>query len=96
MPATKSHLLCLLCQLLIRLYYKAVSDFATPKLCEIPGIKKEICILKRQSRLQQTTKLVTISDKNKVYYMRIVMKYHALFVIFEKASKFLIVVCCKL
>ena len=24
------------------------------------------------------------------------MKYHALFVIFEKAAKFLIVVCCKL
>ena len=42
-------------------------------------------------------------DKNKVwYYMRIVcqqmilMKYHGLFVIFEKAAKFLIVVCCKL
>ena len=24
------------------------------------------------------------------------MKYHALFVIFEKAAKFLIVVCCKI
>ena len=40
--------------------------------------------------------------KNKVYFMRIVcqqtilMKYHALFVIFEKAAKFAIVVCCKL
>ena len=41
--------------------------------------------------------------KNKVwYFMRIVcqqmilMKYHALFVIFEKAAKFEIVVCCKL
>ena len=41
--------------------------------------------------------------KNKVrYFMRIVcqqtilMKYHALFVIFENAAKFLIVVCCKL
>ena len=38
--------------------------------------------------------------KNKVwYYMRIVcqqmilMKYHALFVVFEKAAKFVIVVC---
>ena len=36
------------------------------------------------------------------YYMRIVcqqtilMKYHALLVIFEKAAKFEIVVCCKL
>ena len=44
-----------------------------------------------------------IFDKNKVlYFMRIVcqqtilMKYHALFVIFEKAAKFEIVVCCKL
>ena len=27
---------------------------------------------------------------------RILMKYHALFVIFEKAAKFEIVVCCKL
>ena len=26
----------------------------------------------------------------------IIMKYHALFVIFEKATKFEIVVCCKL
>ena len=41
--------------------------------------------------------------KNKVwYFIRIVcqqmilMKYHALFVIFEKAAKFEIVVCCKL
>ena len=40
--------------------------------------------------------------KNKVwYFMRIVcqqilVKYHALFVIFEKAAKFEIVVCCKL
>ena len=41
--------------------------------------------------------------KNKAwYYMRIVcqqtilMKYHVLFVIFEKATKFEIVVCCKL
>ena len=25
----------------------------------------------------------------------ILMKYHALFVIFEKAAKFLIVICCK-
>ena len=44
-----------------------------------------------------------IFDKNKVwYYMRIVcqqtilMKYHALFVIFEKAAKFAIALCCKL
>ena len=42
-----------------------------------------------------------IFDKTKVYYMRIVcnqttlIKYHALFVIFEKAAKFPIVVCCK-
>ena len=42
-------------------------------------------------------------EKNKVcYFMGIVcqqtipMKYQALFVIFEKASKFEIVVCCKL
>ena len=42
-------------------------------------------------------------EKNKVwYFMRIVcsqtilMKYHALFVIFEKAAKFEIVACCKL
>ena len=28
--------------------------------------------------------------------MTIVMKYHTLFVIFEKAAKFEIVVCCKL
>ena len=42
-------------------------------------------------------------QKNKVwYFMRIVcqqailMKYHALFVIFEKAAKFEIVICCKL
>ena len=44
-----------------------------------------------------------IFQLNKVwYFMRIVcqqtilMKYHALFVIFEKAAKFEIVVCCKL
>ena len=44
-----------------------------------------------------------VFDKNKVsYFMRIVnqqtilMKYHALSVIFEKAVKFEIVVCCKL
>ena len=36
-------------------------------------------------------------QKNKVwYFMTILMKYHALFVIFEKAAKFEIVVCCKL
>ena len=42
-------------------------------------------------------------QNNKVwYFMRIVcqqtilMKYHALFVIFEKAAKFEIVFCCKL
>ena len=42
-------------------------------------------------------------QKNKVwYFMRnvcqktILMKYHALFVIFEKAAKFEIVLCCKL
>ena len=28
--------------------------------------------------------------------MKILMKYHALFVIFEKAAKFEIVICCKL
>ena len=53
--------------------------------------------LKRQSRLQQTTNFVKslILEKNKVwYFIRIVcqqtilMKYHALFVIFEKAAKF--------
>ena len=62
--------------------------------------------LKRQSQLQQMTNFATsflIFEKNKVrYFMRIVcqqtilMKYHALFVSFEKASKFEIVVCCKL
>ena len=61
--------------------------------------------LKRQSWPQQTTNLATcflVFDKNKVYFMRIVcqqtilMKDHALFVIFEKAAKFEIVVCCKL
>ena len=62
--------------------------------------------LKRQSQLQQRTnfaKSFPIFDKNKVwYYMRIVclqtilMKYHALFVIFEKAAKVESVVCCKL
>ena len=31
-----------------------------------------------------------------VYQQTILMKYHALFVIFEKAAKFEIVVCCKL
>ena len=53
--------------------------------------------LKSQSQLQQTTNFgisFPIFDKNKVYYMRIVcqqtilMKYHALFVTFEKAAKF--------
>ena len=59
--------------------------------------------LKRQSRLQQTTNFATsfpFFNKNKVwYYMRIVCqqtKYYALFVIFEKAAKFAIVVYCKL
>ena len=44
-----------------------------------------------------------VFNKNNVwYFMRIVcqqtilMKYHALFVIFEKAAKFEIGVCCKL
>ena len=31
-----------------------------------------------------------------VCWQKILMKYHALFVIFEKAAKFEIVVCCKL
>ena len=46
--------------------------------------------------------IIPIFDKNKVwYYLRIIckqtifMKYHALFVIFEKEAKFEIVVCCK-
>ena len=41
-------------------------------------------------------------EKNKVwYFMRIIcqqtilMKYHALFISFEKAAKFEIVICCK-
>ena len=34
--------------------------------------------------------------KNKVWFFTILMKYHAIYVIFEKASKFQIVVCCKL
>ena len=62
--------------------------------------------LKRKWWLQQTTNFVTsfqIFDKNKVWYYRrlvcqqtILMKYHALFVNFEEAAKFAIVVCCKL
>ena len=69
-------------------------------------IVADLVSLKRQSRLQQTTHFETsfpIFDKNKVwYYMRIVcqqtilMKYHALLVIFEKAATFLMFVCCKL
>ena len=46
---------------------------------------------------------IQIFETNKVwYFMRIVcqqtilMIYHALFVIFDKAAKFEIVVCCKL
>ena len=44
----------------------------------------------------------SFQQKKVWYFMRIVcqqtilMKYHALFVIFEKAAKFEIVVCCKL
>ena len=62
--------------------------------------------LKVQSWLQQTTNFVTsflIFEKNKVwYFIRIVcqqtilMKCHALFLIFENAAKFEIVVCCKM
>ena len=37
-----------------------------------------------------------IFDKNKVCQQTILMKYHALLVIFEKAAKFEIVVCCTL
>ena len=46
--------------------------------------------------------LPNFQQKKVQYYIRIVcqqtilMKFHALFVIFEKAAKFLIVVCCKL
>ena len=57
-------------------------------------------------QMQQTTNFATsfsIFEKNMVwYFMGIVcqqtipMKYHALFVIFENAAKFEIVVCCKL
>ena len=32
----------------------------------------------------------------RIFWQTILMKYHALFVIFEKASKFEFVVCCKL
>ena len=46
---------------------------------------------------------VPLFERNKVWYFMsivcqqtILMKYHALFVIFEKAAKFEIVVCCKL
>ena len=56
----------------------------------------------RKSRLQQTINFKVsfpIFDKNKVYYfMRIGCqqtirtKYHALFVIFEKAATFLIII----
>ena len=56
--------------------------------------------------MQQTTNYATsalVFNKNKVrYFMRIVcqqtilMKYHTLFVIYEKAVKFEIVICCKL
>ena len=52
-----------------------------------------------QSRLQQTTNFVTsflIFERDKErYFMRIVFQQTALFVIFEKAAKFEIVVCCK-
>ena len=61
--------------------------------------------LRRQSQLQQKknfTKSFPIFEKNKVwYFMRIVcqqtiiMKYHALFVILEKAARFESAVCCK-
>ena len=81
---------------LIPTVHKAITAMGTTKFWP----------LKHQSRLQQTTNFETsfpIFDKNKVwYYMRIVcqqtilMKYHVLFVIFEKAANFLIVVCCKL
>ena len=53
-----------------------------------------------QSQLQQMTNSVTsflVFDENKEwYFMKIVMKYHALFDTFEKAAKFEIVICCKL
>ena len=62
--------------------------------------------LKHQSLLQQTSNFASsflIFEKNKVwYFMRIVcqqtilMKYHALFIIFEIEAKFENVVCCKL
>ena len=67
---------------------------------------KWVLPLKRQSQLQQATNFATfllIFRKNKEwYFMRIacqqtiLMKYHALFVIFEEAAKFEIVVRCKL
>ena len=49
--------------------------------------------LKRQSRLQQTTNFATsflIFEKIRfaISWESILMKYHALFVIFEKAAKF--------
>ena len=64
-------------------------------------------VLKRQSQLQQTPKLATsflIFEKNyKVWYflrivcqLTILIKYHTLLSIFEKAAQFEIVVCCKL
>ena len=58
--------------------------------------------LKCQSRQQQMTNFATsflMLRKNKEWYFMILMKYHALIVIFEKVAKFEIVwnfVCCKL
>ena len=87
----------------MHLRFDIFSDYF-PKLITQKAVK--VYPLKRQSHLQQTTNFATffpILDKNKVlYYMRIVcqqmilMKYHALWVIFEKAAKFEIVFCSKL
>ena len=49
--------------------------------------------LKRQSRQQQTTTSFKIFENNKEWYfvriqLTILLKYHALFVIFEKVVKF--------
>ena len=71
-----------------------------------PACKRVKHVTLKAPQLQQTTNFGTsylIFEKNKVwYFMRIVcrqtilMKYHGLFVFFEKAAKFQIPVCSKL
>ena len=75
-----------------------VSYDLTDQISLIDWVLKDISInfLKCQSRLQQMTNFVTsILILEKIKQM-ILEKYHALFVVFEKAAKFEIVVCCTL